>query len=49
MLNKVSFLIREILCYFQQVWILDLLSILDGGTGMWRVLFASSEDVLEYV
>ena len=33
----------------QWVCILYLLSILDGGTGMWRVLFASSEDVLESV
>ena len=46
LLNEGSPLIWEILCCVQRVRILDLLSILDWGTGMWRVLFASSEDVL---
>ena len=46
LLNKGSFLIREILCCVQQVYILDFLSILDGSTCMGRLLFASSEDVM---
>ena len=49
LLHEVSLFIWEILCCVQTFHILDLLSIRDWGTGIWRVILASSQYKLESV